>query len=279
MESEGRRRAEADGQSGSDSDDELILKPDGGNGRPARAQPRRSEGPGPWDSTSGLVGNHDAAAVAGQQNAEFEQQLRDAAEGEPQQPPPQHLPESMSSCSAPAPSRPAPPYTPLATVSITRLRSVAETAAIETRKASSVWTPAVSPIRPAHQRTDRRRPPSPLADPTFSERCALHIAAPAPEIAHFADAEMLAGGQSAHGWSRTGRSGSRRTSASGASSSTRTRMSTSNRKRRLPTRRSWRRRPQLRVVFELAAGSLWASRTPKIARQPLFGSSRAASTL
>ena len=74
--SEGRRRAEADGQGGSDSDDELMLKPDGGDGRPARAQPRRSEGPGPWDSTSTLGPQHDAAAVANQRNREFEQQLR-----------------------------------------------------------------------------------------------------------------------------------------------------------------------------------------------------------
>ena len=92
--SEGRRRAEADGQGGSDSDDELILKPDGGDGRPARAQPRRSEGPGPWDSTSTLGQPQDAAAVVGQRSAEFEQQLRDAAEGEPQ-PPPQHLPDEQ----------------------------------------------------------------------------------------------------------------------------------------------------------------------------------------
>ena len=87
MELEGRRRAEADGQSGSDSDDELILKPDGGDGRAARAQPRRSEGPGPWDSTSTLGPQHDAAAVANQRNTEFEQQLRAAAEGEHQQAP------------------------------------------------------------------------------------------------------------------------------------------------------------------------------------------------
>ena len=183
MDSEGRRRAEADGQSGSDSDDELILKPDGGNGRPAPAQPRRSEGPGPWDSTSGLVGNHDAAAVAGQQNAEFEQQLRDAAEGEPQQPPPQHLPDEQLSRARTVPPALHAPCNRL----VTRLRLRRR----DSCDRSSEGVVGVDPRRvthhaeagpPAHGQAPASKP---ARGPDILRKvrsCNVHIAAPAPEI-------------------------------------------------------------------------------------------------